>query len=369
MYRLAGVVAPLANLASVNFHKEGSNVGRFEFYANIESTDERFMDANFRDDKYTLWDNVQGKYPRWDTCRNHDAVAKLECQEGCDASSQSLIESLFSVTGGCKPASVDLGALWTRLDQHKFLLMTAVDRVVGHWDSLCGPGIFGKNYLPYYSHSTDRFAVIPWGTDHTLERSSPRDKNFHGCSQMKAVSPHTRATFCYRCFSRPFKVPLPRASEPATIYRFLLPSSVFSQQRVREGLRCNVRQCHRDVSGSPSRAARSSRSRFIASRKAQLPGRESPVEGPGADPYFVSMVWRVKCTHRCFSLQYIFGRSYRRQPLSRDIRQSCGATGSGAKMPVSCRSAMYGNGGFKVDLLVRIKVLGSHSRSSTSGSR
>lgn len=61
-----------------------------------------------------------------------------------------------------------------------------MDRILSHWDGFCANWAYGTNFRLQHDANTDRFRVMPWGTDQTLQSKSVPPQSFHSCLQMRA---------------------------------------------------------------------------------------------------------------------------------------------------------------------------------------
>ena len=160
----------------------------FQDYTNLQT-----MDADFLAEHYapgsTLWDQyITGTLGLGSCPHERDPLGPegFECEEGCRGEATSaLLESLVAVAGTCTGSSVDLPQLWTRLDQPAFLKVMAADIILGHWDSMCSAG---NKFLLAHDAATDRFDVLPWGTDQAFSdiRRHGGLEQEHMCIQMMA---------------------------------------------------------------------------------------------------------------------------------------------------------------------------------------
>ena len=188
MYRMAGLVAPKANQVKVTLQRSGHSQP-FQDYTNLQT-----MDADFLAEHYapgsTLWDMsaLTGALSLGSCPHRRDPLGPegFECEDGCSGEATStLLESLVAVAGTCSGSSVDLPQLWTKLDQPEFLKVMAADIILGHWDSMCKDPWGGKNFLLVHDAATDRFVVLPWGTDQVFRKDGGSEQE-HRCIQMVA---------------------------------------------------------------------------------------------------------------------------------------------------------------------------------------
>jgi hypothetical protein len=203
MYRMGGVIAPRCNTAQVSLKIEG-NADHFVQYTNIESvSDKRFLRAHFPGKKATLWDGRKAR--SWakmgkvkyslNQCRSADPRNTMECSEGCSDDPEvdiTQLGKLVDVAGECEAGSV-ANKIWSQLNRTAFLQAMAMDRILGHWDSLCydqfaqkKPGqlasVFGNNFYIYFDGA--QFGVIPSSTDQVLNDKHHRNNWKYSCVQM-----------------------------------------------------------------------------------------------------------------------------------------------------------------------------------------
>lgn len=151
-FRAAGVPAPRAGFAEV--YLNGQLLG---LYANIESIDDRFLARRFADGSGPLYEGDFG-----DDLRVGD-IDEFELDEGDDPQ-RALLRALAEAVDG------DIDALFwaddTPLDAWEFLVFTATEAAVGHWDGYRR----SHNYRVYYEPTAGAWSFIPWGTDQTFHR-------------------------------------------------------------------------------------------------------------------------------------------------------------------------------------------------------
>lgn len=160
-FRAVGVKAPRVGYATVSIN--GTPYG---LYANVETPDSRFLEANYP--------STQHLYEAPDWTKGHltpesrdvlpGSVANFEIDEG-DAGSSADLE-LFA--GGAVLA--DDAAWWDALQQNvdigEVLRFWATELFVGKWDGYVG------HVNNYFLHSTadGRFRFLPWGADEAFTR-------------------------------------------------------------------------------------------------------------------------------------------------------------------------------------------------------
>ena len=195
---MAGVIAPKANYASVTFHEEGTR-GEVKRYLNIQNLDDNLLREHLQEQTGTVWDQINPVHPRLNLCLGQmpgdkvhtnydqygtsDASREMECSEGCADNSAALLRELVDVGGKCSPRSIDLEALWTKLDKRAFLRLNAVDQIINHYDGMC---MHHNNWRVHRDAITGRFQVLPWGTDMSFSSSKPVSHKKLICLQMRA---------------------------------------------------------------------------------------------------------------------------------------------------------------------------------------
>ena len=148
MYQLAGITAPRANHARVDFRKASSEVRR-PMYLNLEGyNDKRFWEDRGADaEDSTLWE-LQGPLPGWHPLANDGnkrpwpiwkgarGLKSLWCKRGCEGSPENRLQEILSVN---QPGSdsESLARLWAKLDKDHFVRLMSVDRIVAHFDGPC----------------------------------------------------------------------------------------------------------------------------------------------------------------------------------------------------------------------------------------
>jgi hypothetical protein len=152
VFRAVGVPAPRAGYAEV--YLNGDLLG---LYANVESVDDPFLTRWFEDGTGPLYEGEYGE----------DVVVggthHLELDE-CEDPGGALLRSLAEAIDG------DTDALFmgddTPLDAWEFLMFSATEAAVGHWDGYQRM----NNYRVYFDPAGESWSFIPWGTDQTLHR-------------------------------------------------------------------------------------------------------------------------------------------------------------------------------------------------------
>jgi len=203
MYRMAGVTAPRANHASVDFRKSSSQA-RDRMYLNLEGyNDRRFWeDRGAGAENGTVWE-LQGPLPIWHPLAYNGqwrpfpkwgGMAGLEslwCKEGCEGSPEARLKELLSVNQPSS-GSESLARLWGKLDKDQFLRLMSVDRIITHWD---GPA--KNNNMWLWRDSTGMFFMLPWGLDQTFKSDTIHDTGPQP-SMLKACLQNTDCAKDYR---------------------------------------------------------------------------------------------------------------------------------------------------------------------------
>ena len=140
----------------------GANKG---LYVNIEQPDQVFMSSRFRDITQHVYEGVAMK------------DLKLGSDDGAEQTGSFLVDYGWKVTPNKNDLKSVITAVnetdpakWyenlnTYFDRATLIKTLAVENFVGHWDGYSGPDI--NNYYLRTS-TTNKFTLIPWGTDQTF---------------------------------------------------------------------------------------------------------------------------------------------------------------------------------------------------------
>jgi hypothetical protein len=150
LFRAAGVPAPRVGWARlwVNGRLHG-------LMLNVETVDDRFLDRWFADNDGYLFEGAYG-------ADFVDGYEYFEVDEGPDEDLSSISAVTALVAG--TPSEPGLNALEKRVDMDNLITVMAVEAVSLHWDGYTT----SNNYRMYLDPDTQRFTMIPWGTDQTF---------------------------------------------------------------------------------------------------------------------------------------------------------------------------------------------------------
>jgi spore coat protein CotH len=193
--REAGIAAPRCNHARVFIN--GELVG---LYANVETLDESFVGDRFGDSVGNLYDTYNNRYftdldRGRDRSQAGDAVgaqeSRFQLETNVDVSDTSDLSALIDAIYASDDADF-LAEVEAMLDLDQFLTVAAAQAVLGDWD-----GFFGarNNYKVYHDMQSDRFVLLPWGTDQTMDRLDYAVDHSN--------SDRRRAYFFVRCMQAP----------------------------------------------------------------------------------------------------------------------------------------------------------------------
>jgi len=160
LFNAMGVPASRTGWAKVLVN--GANKG---LYVNIEQPDQVFMSSRFRDITQHVYEGVAMK------------DLKLGSDDGAEQTGSFLVDYGWKVTPNKNDLKSVITAVnetdpakWyenlnTYFDRATLIKTLAVENFVGHWDGYSGPDI--NNYYLRTS-TTNKFILIPWGTDQTF---------------------------------------------------------------------------------------------------------------------------------------------------------------------------------------------------------
>jgi len=160
LFNAMGVPASRTGWAKVLVN--GANKG---LYVNIEQPDQVFMSSRFRDITQHVYEGVAMK------------DLKLGSDDGAEQTGSFLVDYGWKVTPNKNDLKSVITAVnetdpakWyenlnTYFDRATLIKTLAVENFVGHWDGYSGPDI--NNYYLRTS-TTNKFTLIPWGTDQTF---------------------------------------------------------------------------------------------------------------------------------------------------------------------------------------------------------
>ncbi len=156
LFRDAGVPAP--RTAHVELWLNGDYRG---LYLHVESIDDQFLKRWFDDPYGNLY---EGNYGDDLVSSDLDAFG-LDEQGANDVTDRSDLEALIGFLAQ-EPSEDLMPELERRVDLDRTLRAMAGEAVTAHWDGY----IFGtNNYRLYHEPTTDRWTLLPWGTDNTFD--------------------------------------------------------------------------------------------------------------------------------------------------------------------------------------------------------
>lgn len=153
--RAAGVAAPRCNSARVSVNGE-----YWGLYANVESIDDEFVEAQFGAPAGNLYDSV------YFADLLPGAEAAFELETNTDTADRSDLHAL--VLAANDPSGTFVDDVAPLLDLDAVLELGAAQAILADWD-----GYFGarNNYKLYHDPVSDRFVILPWGIDQTFGAS------------------------------------------------------------------------------------------------------------------------------------------------------------------------------------------------------
>lgn len=155
LMREAGVPAP--RVAHVELWLNGQYRG---LYLNVETIDDQFLQRWFDDPYGNLYEGVYGA----DVSLGLAALMEQDEQGLYDVSDRSELEALGQMLA-LPPTEENWSAFEAKIEVDRTLRMLAAEVVTQHWD---GYFWYPNNYRIYHEPSTDRWTLLPWGTDQTF---------------------------------------------------------------------------------------------------------------------------------------------------------------------------------------------------------
>jgi hypothetical protein len=155
-YRLfarAGLPASRCNLAHVVVN--GEDLGT---YSNIEPINERLLARHFVDASGNLYEGATADLTA-------SGIDKLELKTNKKKNDRSDLQAVSTALEAGDGEFVQ--ALSAVLDLESFRTYWAMEVLVGHGDSYSGGA---NNYQAYHDPTTERFFLLPWGTDNAFTR-------------------------------------------------------------------------------------------------------------------------------------------------------------------------------------------------------
>ncbi len=152
VYRAAGIPAPRVGWIWLEINGEA-----FGLYLLVESVDDRFLERWYADPSGHLYEGSYGQD------FDHDDIASLEYDEGPDPDDRSALEAVADILDA-GPSEAGLARLQERVDVDQFTWNMALESAMLHWDGYTT----ANNWRFYLDPVTERFEIIPWGTDQTF---------------------------------------------------------------------------------------------------------------------------------------------------------------------------------------------------------
>lgn len=152
IYRAAGIPAPRLAYAQVYVNEE-----YYGLYAVVESIDDTFLARWYEDNTGALYEGAYGV----DFYTGYEWY--FEYDEGPENNDRSDLSAVIAVLNGAAD-DAGIAALEELVDVDEFLLNMAIEAHILHWDGYTT----SNNYRIYHDPVSDRFQIIPWGTDQTF---------------------------------------------------------------------------------------------------------------------------------------------------------------------------------------------------------
>jgi len=205
MYRVAGITAPRANHARVDFRKSSSQA-RHQMYLNLEGYNDKRYWEHRGIENHTLWE-VQGPlldshplsngiYRGVGVWKGMRGLETLRCKRGCEGSPETRLKEVLSVN---QPGSdsESLAKLWAKLDKDQFFRLMSVDRIISHGDGPCQKA----NNMWLRRSKAGKFFVLPWGLDKGFRSSSTKVAGYCSDSMLQSC---LRNTGCAKDYQKVF---------------------------------------------------------------------------------------------------------------------------------------------------------------------
>ena len=152
VFREADIPAPRVGYVRLSINGED-----WGLYALIESVDDTFLARWYADNTGNLYEGAYG------VDLEDGEIEDFEYDEGADPTDRSDLEAVADVLEGTA-SDADIAALEELVDLDQFLLNMGIEAVIMHWDGYTT----ANNYRLYHDPRTDRFQILPWGTDQTF---------------------------------------------------------------------------------------------------------------------------------------------------------------------------------------------------------
>jgi hypothetical protein len=152
MFRAAGVPAPRTGYTELWI-----NNSYYGLYLWVESVDDSFLERWFADPTGTLYEGAYG------VDFQLGMEGSFEYDEGANPDDRADLTAVATVLSG-EPNDAAIEALGRLVDMPEFLRVMAVETLIEHWDGYTT----ANNYRVYHDPVTERFFMIPWGTDQTF---------------------------------------------------------------------------------------------------------------------------------------------------------------------------------------------------------
>jgi hypothetical protein len=129
----------------------------YGLYLLLETIDKQMLERWFADNSGALYEGAYGVdlYPGYEYSFEYD--------EGPDPTDRSDLTAVIDVLAQT-PTNSMIAELEKLVDLDEVLMNRAVESLIYHWDGYTT----SNNYRLYHDPTTDRFSMIPWGTDQTF---------------------------------------------------------------------------------------------------------------------------------------------------------------------------------------------------------
>lgn len=156
VWRSCGVPAPRTGYTRLSIN--GEHIG---FYVLVETVNEDLLAHWFADPTGNLYEGAYGV----DFYDGYEYA--FECDQCANPDDRSDLTAVIDVLDedASEESWADLQKLW---DMDEFLTYMAVEAMLWHWDGYTT----SNNYRIYHDPKTDRFQMLPWGSDQTWKDES-----------------------------------------------------------------------------------------------------------------------------------------------------------------------------------------------------
>lgn len=162
LFRAAGLAAPRCSFARVIVNGEDLGI-----YSHVEAVKKPFLARNFSSDAGNLYEANAGADFHPALIDRYERKTN-ETSAGGGPPDRSDLDQVAQALEANDDGLYD--ALSQVIDMDQFLSFWAMEVIAGHWDGYSGDR---NNHYLYRDPTTERFSLIPWGTDGTFTDDHP----------------------------------------------------------------------------------------------------------------------------------------------------------------------------------------------------